>query len=320
MKADFEKGTKICSKCRRELSIEQFNKDSSKSDGLNMQCKDCVAAYRKSPEGKEVSKRARKKFFQTEKGKECTKRQTIKRAQDESYKEKARIRSKNWYEQNKPEPKRIDRKVMIDEEEYLYCTHCKKLLPIVKFHKDNNQKYGYDSWCKDCRREFQIRKLSTEDGKKKNRERRKKYSKTEKGKFYSKTYTNRKFKQDINYKNAKLLRSRILKVLKGEVKSANSLNLIGCSLDELKVHLEQQFEPGMTWDNQGEWHIDHIIPCSRFDLSNPIHQRICFNYRNLQPLWARDNYKKSDELLEGWEDLLKVIMDELCISSIVYLK
>ena len=156
--------------------------------------------------------------------------------------------------------------------------------------------------------------------KRKNRERRKKYSQTEKGKLYNKTYTNRKFKQDINYKNAKLLRSRILKVLKGEVKSVNSLNLLGCSLDELKVHLEQQFEPGMTWDNQGEWHIDHIIPCSRFDLSNPIHQRICFNYRNLQPLWAKDNYKKSDELPEGWEDLLKVIMDELCISSIVYLK
>lgn len=111
-----------------------------------------------------------------------------------------------------------------------------------------------------------------------------------------------------------------MKVLKGEVKSANSLNLIGCSLDELKVHLEQQFKPGMTWNNQGEWHIDHIIPCSRFDLSNPIHQRICFNYRNLQPLWARNNYKKSDELPEGWEDLLKVIMDELGINSIVSLK
>lgn len=80
MKADFEKGTKVCSKCKQELPIEQFNKDSSKSDGLNMQCKDCVAVYRKSPEGKEVSKRARKKFFSNRKRKRVYKKTDYKKS------------------------------------------------------------------------------------------------------------------------------------------------------------------------------------------------------------------------------------------------
>lgn len=49
----------------------------------------------------------------------------------------------------------------------------------------------------------------------------------------------------------------------------------------------------MSWENYGEWHIDHIKPCSSFDLSDPKQQKECFNYTNLQPLWAIDNLKKS---------------------------
>lgn len=127
-------------------------------------------------------------------------------------------------------------------------------------------------------------------------------------------------KIDLNFKISHHCRSRICRVLKGEIKSGHSFELLSCSLDELKVHLEQQFEPGMTWDNYGEWHIDHIIPCARFDLRNPIHQKICFNYRNLQPLWAKDNSSKHDNLPDGWEDLLEIIKESLDIKEFVDLK
>ena len=50
----------------------------------------------------------------------------------------------------------------------------------------------------------------------------------------------------------------------------------------------------MSWDNYGQWHIDHIRPCSGFNLLDPIEQRVCFHYTNLQPLWAGDNLKKSN--------------------------
>jgi hypothetical protein len=60
--------------------------------------------------------------------------------------------------------------------------------------------------------------------------------------------------------------------------------------------LEKKFLPGMNWENYGEWHIDHIVPCSSFDLSKSEQQKICFNYSNLQPLWAADNIRKSDSI------------------------
>jgi hypothetical protein len=70
--------------------------------------------------------------------------------------------------------------------------------------------------------------------------------------------------------------------------------LLGCSWEELKSHIEKQFERGMTWENRGRqgWHIDHIIPCSAFDHSNEDHIRQCWHYTNLRPMWAKDNLKK----------------------------
>ena len=70
------------------------------------------------------------------------------------------------------------------------------------------------------------------------------------------------------------------------------MDLVGCSIPELRKRLTQQFLPGMTWDNYGKWHIDHIRPCASFDLTDPEQQKQCFHYSNLQPLWAADNLRK----------------------------
>lgn len=76
-----------------------------------------------------------------------------------------------------------------------------------------------------------------------------------------------------------------------------------------------QFEPGMTWDNlgkgEGKWQIDHIIPCSYFDLTKEENQRICFNYRNLQPLWAKDNVKKSNKIPNNVEEIVEFLKREI---------
>ena len=77
-------------------------------------------------------------------------------------------------------------------------------------------------------------------------------------------------------------------------KSKTTAELLGCSIADCMDWLEAQFLPGMTWDNHGEWHIDHIRPCASFDLTDPEQQKKCFHYTNLQPLWAKDNLSKSD--------------------------
>jgi hypothetical protein len=80
----------------------------------------------------------------------------------------------------------------------------------------------------------------------------------------------------------------------GGRKAVKTEMLLGCTLPEAQAHLEAQFLPGMTWDNHGEWHIDHIRPCSSFDLTDLEQQKQCCHYTNLQPLWAADNLAKSD--------------------------
>ena len=77
-------------------------------------------------------------------------------------------------------------------------------------------------------------------------------------------------------------------------KASRTHDTIGCTVTELRQHLETQFIDGMTWQNYGKhgWHVDHIRPCASFDLKDPEQQRQCFHYTNLQPLWAVDNIRK----------------------------
>jgi len=111
--------------------------------------------------------------------------------------------------------------------------------------------------------------------------------------------TRERLKTDINFRLLRNCRTRFKCVLKGHTKSASSKELIGCSLEELKQHLEKQFTEGMSWDNYGKWHIDHKKPCSLFNFEIEAEQRQCFNYTNLQPLWAIDNLKKSNKYNEA---------------------
>ena len=93
------------------------------------------------------------------------------------------------------------------------------------------------------------------------------------------------------------LRHRIYMALKGTVKSKKTMDLLGTSIDNLWIHLEKSFKSGMTKDNYGKiWHVDHIIPCAAFDLSDPKQQTKCFHYSNIQPLWAEENLKKGAKL------------------------
>jgi len=100
------------------------------------------------------------------------------------------------------------------------------------------------------------------------------------------------------------LRSRLQELLGGS-KSRTTLELIGCNYEQLRLHLEKQFKPGMTWENYGvytfggprTWHVDHRTPCAAFDLTKEENQIKCFHYTNLQPLWADENVRKGNRVM-----------------------
>mgnify|MGYP003660522075 FL=1 len=108
-------------------------------------------------------------------------------------------------------------------------------------------------------------------------------------------YRRKRKKKDIEFRILENLRTRINSVLKGISKSKRTMELLGCSLKEFKEHLSLKFKDNMTFDNYGKWHVDHIKPCSKFNLIDPLEQAICFHYTNLQPLWALDNMRKGSK-------------------------
>lgn len=109
-------------------------------------------------------------------------------------------------------------------------------------------------------------------------------------------YTAKRRKVDKEYDLAIKLRGRFSKAIKKEYKSGSAVKDLGCTTKEFKLYIEAQFQPGMTWNNYGEWHLDHVIPLSYFDLTDRTQVQEACHYLNIQPLWAKDNLKKNNKI------------------------
>lgn len=181
------------------------------------------------------------------------------------------------------------------------CSGCKEIKNTLDFHKCKTNYDGLKEYCKLCKKiKEQLRWLKIRNNIKEIN-RRKKAKKLwsllnkEHCREYSKQYSSNRYKNDIEYRLLISLRNRLGKFIKRNSKSKRTIELLGCSVEFLKQHLESQFKPGMSWDNYGKWHIDHIKPCASFDLSKPEEQQECFHYTNLQPLWGEENLTKGSK-------------------------
>ena len=121
-------------------------------------------------------------------------------------------------------------------------------------------------------------------------------------KEYGKNYKKNRMKVDPIYK----LNCGISRSIGGSLrhkglskKGRHWENLVGYTKKALKEYLEKLFEPGMTWDNHGEWHIDHIVPISFFeyDSTDDVEFKYCWSLHNLQPLWSGENLRKYNNLV-----------------------
>lgn len=113
---------------------------------------------------------------------------------------------------------------------------------------------------------------------------------------WRRTYQKNKEESDPSFRIHRRLQIRLWSALKKSMakKSDNTIGLIGCSIGRFMEYLKAHFVEGMSFSNYGTWHIDHIRPCASFDLTDPKQQKQCFNFTNLQPLWAVDNLRKGD--------------------------
>jgi len=104
--------------------------------------------------------------------------------------------------------------------------------------------------------------------------------------------------RSLEFKIANNLRTRLNAAIRNKAKVGSAVSDLGCSIEELIIHLEKLFLPGMTWGNKGKdgWHIDHIIPLARFDLTDKKQFLQACHYTNLQPMWAKDNAKKGTKI------------------------
>jgi hypothetical protein len=227
--------TKICTKCGKELNLNNFQKEKSGKYGFASQCKICKKIYANEYRAKNRDKINEKSRIYSIKNKEKNKEYNKK------YKKK-------YYEDNKEE---------IKEKRKVYYKNNKD--KFIAYYNENKKRIDYNHFI----------------------------------------YKKNRYNTDMSYRILHNSRNRINKVLNGNSKSKTTENLLGCSVEYFKKHLESLFTPGMTWENYGYhgWHIDHILPCSAFELKNSEEQEICFHYTNMQPLWKNDNLIKKDKII-----------------------
>lgn len=115
---------------------------------------------------------------------------------------------------------------------------------------------------------------------------------------YKREYQKKLLNKNIKYRLAHIFRTAIWASIKTK-KTSSTFESVGYSLNDLKAHLETLFLDGMSWENYGDWHIDHIIPISKFNFDSvdcPEFKE-CWALSNLQPLWAKDNYSKNNRIV-----------------------
>lgn len=187
------------------------------------------------------------------------------------------------------------------------CSKCGQEKLLGEFYRHPETRDGLFSRCKSCLGEYNRswqrahpEKVSakTHRWQRRNPEknsastRRWKQANPEKIRESDRRYHKARYVSDLDFRLLKLCRSRVRIALRGKSKSKRTIELIGCSIEHLRLWLTFYFQSGMSWSNYGKWHIDHVRPCASFDLRDPEQQKQCFHYTNLQPLWAADNIRK----------------------------
>ena len=253
----------ICSQCNKEFTKTHHAQKYCSKECSNEVNKEIIKKYQQSDNFKEYIK----KYQQSEKFKESLRKYE---KSDKGKKAIKKYRSKDKFK------------------EYIKKYHQK---PEVKDAKKENRK----KWLKTEKGKEYLKKMFSPEKKAISNA---KYRNSQKGKEANKRGVKKALKTNPTYKMANAIRRRLGEYLrlKGLTKTNKTFTIVGCTPAELKIHLEKQFKPGMTWWNHTPkgWHIDHIIPLASAKTLEETEK--LSHYTNLQPMWATENLKKSNKL------------------------
>ena len=188
--------------------------------------------------------------------------------------------SKQYYKNNKENNKTMQKKY--------YENNKEKIQEYQKNYRENNK----DKLKNHRENNKEKLKIYREN----NKEKLKIYREKNKEKINLYNLNRRKAEPLIRLKHNLGNRIRLAIKSKNFTKSNGTLEILGCDLKTIKLHLEKQFTKGMSWDNYNEWHIDHIIPCASAKTEEELIK--LFHYTNLQPLWAAENMSKGKKIIE----------------------
>lgn len=175
------------------------------------------------------------------------------------------LRKKKYYEENKEKIQAGFKKYREENKEYVFKRDKKRRERNIEFHREKSRKF-YKENAEKCKKSSYRYK------------------------------TNRK-KNDINFKLRDVLRTRLYLALRNKSKNGSAVKLLGITIPEFVKYIDELFLSGMSWENHGEWHIDHKKPLASFNLEDPKQLAQACYFKNLQPLWAKDNISKGARLV-----------------------
>ena len=297
---------KTCNKCNKLLYINLFDKEDNR---IRNTCKICRLDELKKK--RNLNKLNNEKNINSIKEKKCISCNKLFNISN-YYKQST---SKDGYRSYCISCSKLNRKKEITKKEVIItkkiCNTCNKEKLVNEFKSTNKSSDGFYHKCIGC---WPTKTWTKE----KQKESEKKYVRNNPEKIKEK---NRKQGLNINRRIRKSLNQRIKDALfsKSLRKDNNTLNYVGCNLDLLKKWFEFLFEENMSFGNYGEWHIDHIKPCSSYNFSKEEDIKECFNWKNLRPCWGEENLQKSSqlntELIENYKNKVNIFINNLLPSQ-----
>ena len=272
---------KVCSKCKKEKELSEFYKH--KNDFKSC-CKICY-------------KETRKERYKSNKEKELEYYQKNKEKYKEYYKN-----NKEYYNEYQKEWRENNKERLKEKRKERYKNNIEKIKEYRKEYYENNKEY-HKEYNKEWRENNKEKRNEYfKEYNKNNKEKKKKWK--ENNKEYYNEYNKNRMQIDPLFKLRCNIRSLIGMSIKrnGFTKRSQTYNILGCTYEEFKIHLENQFTKGMSWENQGEWHLDHIYPVSLAKDEEELYK--LNHYTNFQPLWAKDNKRKGNNIIEQQLKLL----------------